>query len=118
MYSIRHTFEIHYKEHFLENARLSSNYFISDCEAIIKVAEVIEDFPLGLQERYLFCISPVNMDDGISSQGLIQFAEKYAKKGLVDLKKVFTPTTFCIRKTQKELMELEYIHKVLVFTFG
>ena len=101
MYSIRHTFEIHYKEHFVENARLSSNYFISDCEAIIKVAEVIEDLPLGLQERYLFCINPIDMDDGISSQGLIQFAEEYANKGPVDLKKVFTPATFYIPKTKK-----------------
>lgn len=100
-------------EHFVENAKLSSNYFISDCEAILKVAEVIEDLPLGLQERYLFCISPVDMDDGISSQGLIQFAEEYAKKGLVNLKKVFTPATFCIPKTQMELKELESIHKVL-----
>lgn len=100
-------------EHFVENAKLSSNYFISNCEAILKVAEVIEDLPLGLQERYLFCISPVEMDDGISAQGLIQFAEEYAKKGLVNLKKVFTPATFCVPKTQNDLKELESIHKVL-----
>lgn len=100
-------------EHFVENAKLSSNYFIMNCEAILKVAEAIEDLPLGLEERYIFCTSPVEMYDGISAQGLIQFAEEYAKKGLVNLKKVFTPGTLCVPKTQNELKEVESIHKVL-----
>lgn len=59
-------------EHFLDNAKLSSNYFITDCEEMLKVAAVIDELPLGLQEKYLFCISPVDMNDDISSQGLVQ----------------------------------------------
>eukprot|EP01018_Ginkgo_biloba_P038820 Gb_37678 [translate_table: standard] len=100
-------------EQFVERAKLSSNYFISNCDAILKVAAVIEDLPLGLQDRYLFCISPVDMDDEISAQGLIQFAEKYAKKGLVHLQEIFTPETIRVPKTQSALMELESIHKVI-----
>ncbi|OIV94987.1 hypothetical protein TanjilG_22184 [Lupinus angustifolius] len=100
-------------EHFIDNAKLSANYFIVNCDQLLKVAAVIDDFPLRLQEKYLFCISPVDMDDEISSQGLIQFAENYAKKGLVQLREIFTPGTLTVPKTPAALKELESIHKVL-----
>ncbi|KAM2086089.1 hypothetical protein ACFX1R_023671 [Malus domestica] len=61
-------------EHFLENAKLSTNYFIADCEEVLKVVAVIDELPLGLHDKYLFCISLVDMGDEISSQGLMQFA--------------------------------------------
>ncbi|KAJ7980004.1 ATP-dependent RNA helicase mitochondrial-like [Quillaja saponaria] len=80
---------------------------------ILKVAAVIDEFPLGLHEKYLFCISPAQMDDEILSQGLIQFAENYSKKGLVRLREIFTPGTLQVPKTAAGLQELESIHKVL-----
>ncbi|XP_057450238.1 DExH-box ATP-dependent RNA helicase DExH16, mitochondrial isoform X2 [Lotus japonicus] len=43
-------------EHFIDNAKLSENYFIVNCEQVLKVAAVIDGFPLGLHEKYLFCI--------------------------------------------------------------
>lgn len=100
-------------EHFLENAKLSKNYFIADCEETLKVAAVIDEMPLGLHEKYLFCISPVDMGDEISSQGLTQFAKNYATKGIVRLREIFTPGTLQVPKTQAALKELESIHKVL-----
>ncbi|KAL5541522.1 hypothetical protein UlMin_009232 [Ulmus minor] len=100
-------------EHFVENAKLSENYFIADCEDMMKVASVIDELPLGLNDKYLFCISPVEMDDDILSQGLIQFAENYAKKGLVRLREIFTPEMLQVPKSQSALKELESIHKVL-----
>ncbi|PON80013.1 Helicase, C-terminal [Parasponia andersonii] len=100
-------------EHFVENAKLSANYFISDCEEIMKVAAVIDELPLGLHDKYLFCISPAEMDDEILSQGLTQFAENYAKKGIVRLREIFTPGTLQVPKSQAALKELESIHKVL-----
>ncbi|KAL2349464.1 hypothetical protein Fmac_003464 [Flemingia macrophylla] len=99
--------------HFLDNAKLSENYFIVNCEELLKVAAVIDELPLGLHEKYLFCISPVDMDDDISSQGLTQFAENYAKKGLVRLREIFTPGSLKVPKTPAALKELESIHKVL-----
>ncbi|KAL5167861.1 DExH-box ATP-dependent RNA helicase DExH16, mitochondrial [Glycine soja] len=99
--------------HFLDNARLSENYFIVNCEQLLKVAAVIDELPLGLHEKYLFCISPADMDDEISSQGLAQFAENYAKKGLVRLREIFTPGSLKVPKTPAALKELESIHKVL-----
>ncbi|KAK7366572.1 hypothetical protein VNO80_08565 [Phaseolus coccineus] len=99
--------------HFLDNAKLSENYFIVNCEQLLKVAAVIDELPLGLHEKYLFCISPADMDDEISSQGLTQFAENYAKKGLVRLREIFTPGSLKVPKTAAALKELESIHKVL-----
>ncbi|CAN1808016.1 ATP-dependent RNA helicase SUV3, mitochondrial [Linum perenne] len=100
-------------EHFSENATLSENYFISDCEELLKVAVVLDELPLSLKDKYLFCISPVDMDDEISSQGLTQFASNYANKGLVRLKEIFTPGSLKVPKTPAELQELESVHKVL-----
>ncbi|QCD91826.1 P-loop containing nucleoside triphosphate hydrolase [Vigna unguiculata] len=99
--------------HFLGNAKLSENYFIVNCDQLLKVAAVIDELPLGLHEKYLFCISPVEMDDEISSQGLTQFAENYAKKGLVRLREIFTPGSLKVPTTAAALKELESIHKVL-----
>ncbi|KAF6139985.1 hypothetical protein GIB67_020376 [Kingdonia uniflora] len=100
-------------ERFLKNAKLSPTYFIGNCEAILTVAAVIDELPLGLHEKYLFCISPVDMEDGILAQGLTQFATNYANKGLVRLRQIFTPGTLKVPKTQGALKSLESIHKVL-----
>ncbi|XP_020519885.1 ATP-dependent RNA helicase SUV3, mitochondrial isoform X2 [Amborella trichopoda] len=100
-------------EQFLGKAKLSPNYFITNYEDILKVAMVVDEMPLGLQDKYLFCISPVDMNDDLSAQGLTQFAEGYAKKGIVRLKEIFTPGTLLVPRTQNELKDLESIHKVL-----
>ncbi|XP_042449780.1 ATP-dependent RNA helicase SUV3, mitochondrial-like [Zingiber officinale] len=100
-------------EQFLEKAKISSDYFISDCEEMLKVAAVVDKLPLGLHEKYLFCISPADMNDEIAAQGLTQFAVNYAKKGVVRLKEIFTPGTLQVPKSQTALKELESVHKVL-----
>ncbi|GMN46745.1 hypothetical protein TIFTF001_015917 [Ficus carica] len=100
-------------EHFVENAKLSASYFIADSEEMMKVAAVIDQLPLSLEDKYLFCNSPVDMDDDISAQGLTQFAENYAKKGIVRLREIFIPGMLEVPKSQNELKELESIHKVL-----
>ncbi|CAN6281415.1 unnamed protein product [Urochloa humidicola] len=100
-------------ERFLDKAKLSPDYFIAECEDMLKVAAIVDDFPLGLYDKYLFCISPVDMRDDISVQGLVQFAENYARKGIVRLKEIFTPGTLQVPKTHNQLKELESVHKVL-----
>ncbi|XP_059293855.1 ATP-dependent RNA helicase SUV3, mitochondrial isoform X1 [Lycium ferocissimum] len=100
-------------EHFLDNAKLSEHYFIANCEEMLKVAALIDTLPLSLHDKYLFCISPVDMDDDISSQGLTQFATNYSKNGLVRLREIFTPGALKVPKSHTALKELESIHKVL-----
>ncbi|KAM7280008.1 hypothetical protein ACFE04_007142 [Oxalis oulophora] len=101
-------------EYFVENAKLSDYYFISNCENMLKVAAVLDGLPLGLNDKYIFCMSPVDMDDDISSQGLVQFASTYAKKRLVHLKEIFTHGSLKVPKSQVALKELESIHKFSV----
>ncbi|XP_078160186.1 ATP-dependent RNA helicase isoform X2 [Carex rostrata] len=115
LYSRMHSTKAFYPvlEKFLAKAKLSSDYFISDCEDLMKVAAVVDGLPLALYDKYLFCLSPVDMADDISAQGLIQFAENFSKKGLVRLKEIFMPGTLQVPKTQNQLKELESIHKVL-----
>ncbi|XP_047946245.1 DExH-box ATP-dependent RNA helicase DExH16, mitochondrial-like [Salvia hispanica] len=100
-------------EHFVEHAKLSDNYFITNCEEMLKVAAVIDELPLTLSDKYLFVMSPVDMEDDISSQGLTQFATSYSTNHTVRLKEIFTPGTLKIPKSHKQLKELESIHKVL-----
>lgn len=100
-------------EQFVENAKLSANYFIANCEEMLKVAAVLDELPISLHDKYLFCLSPADMSDEILSQGLTQFAHTYAKKRIVRLREIFTPGTLQVPKTQAELKELESIHKVL-----
>ncbi|WOK91573.1 ATP-dependent RNA helicase SUV3, mitochondrial isoform X1 [Canna indica] len=100
-------------EQFLKKAKLSPDYFIADYEEILKVAAVVDELPLGLYDKYLFCISPVDMNDEIAAQGLTQFAENYAKKGIVQLREIFTPGRLQVPKSQNSLKELESVHKVL-----
>ncbi|KAJ8460701.1 hypothetical protein OPV22_033627 [Ensete ventricosum] len=100
-------------EQFLEKAKLSPDYFIADCEEMLKVAAVVDELPLGLYDKYLFCISPVDMNDDIAAQGLTQFAGHYAKKGVVRLRELFTPGTLKVPTSHNALKELESVHKVL-----
>jgi ATP-dependent RNA helicase SUPV3L1/SUV3 len=44
----------------------------------------------------------------------MQFAENYAKKGIVRLKEIFTPGTLRVPKTHNQLKELESVHKVII----
>ncbi|KAL3812586.1 hypothetical protein ACJIZ3_013854 [Penstemon smallii] len=100
-------------EHFVENAKLSTNYFITNCEDMLKVAAIIDELPLTLNDKYLFAMSPVDVNDDISSQGLTQFAQSYSKNRMVHLKEIFTPGTLKVPKSHNALKELESIHKVL-----
>ncbi|VAI36599.1 unnamed protein product [Triticum turgidum subsp. durum] len=102
-------------EHFLDKAKLSPDYFIADCEDMLKVAAIVDELPLALHDKYVFCQSPVDVRDDISIQGLtqMQFAENYAKKGTVRLKEIFTPGTLRVPTTHNQLQELESVHKVL-----
>ncbi|TVU45058.1 hypothetical protein EJB05_04528 [Eragrostis curvula] len=43
-------------ERFLDKAKLSPDFFISDCEDMLKVAAIVDDMPLGLYDKYLFCL--------------------------------------------------------------
>uniref|UniRef100_A0A1J3GJ87 RNA helicase n=1 Tax=Noccaea caerulescens TaxID=107243 RepID=A0A1J3GJ87_NOCCA len=100
-------------EHFVENAKLSSNYFISNVEDMLKVAALVDELPIGLKEKYLFVVSPVDINDEISALGFTQFAKKFSKRGIVNLREIFEEDRVKVPRTPTELKELESLHKVL-----
>ncbi|CAM6091766.1 unnamed protein product [Calypogeia fissa] len=100
-------------EDFMLKARLSPDYFMCNCESMMVVAEMIQNLPLPLQDRFLFCICPVDIKDEISMGALVQFASEYAKEGSVSLQKIFTPGNIKLPRTQGALIQLESFHKVL-----
>ncbi|GLT78559.1 hypothetical protein SLA2020_500900 [Shorea laevis] len=85
-------------EHFLENAKLSENYFISNCEDILKVAALVDQLLLGLHEKYHFCLSS---------------GSNTVCRKLCRLREIFTPGTLQVPKTLCKMKELESIHQVL-----
>ncbi|CAH2079131.1 unnamed protein product [Thlaspi arvense] len=103
-------------EHFVENAKLSSNYFISNVEDMMKVAALVDELPLKLKDKYLFVVSPVDINDEISSQGLAQFARNFSKTGIVRLREIFAADKVKVPRTPTELKELESLHKVNIFS--
>ncbi|KAG2239221.1 hypothetical protein Bca4012_023977 [Brassica carinata] len=100
-------------EHFVENAKLSSNYFISNVEDMMKAAVLVDELPLKLQDKYLFVVSPVDINDEISGRGFAQFAQNYSKTRIVRLREILSDDTVKVPRTPTELKELESIHKVL-----
>ncbi|CAF2073412.1 BnaC01g22760D [Brassica napus] len=100
-------------EHFVENAKLSSNYFISNVEDMMKAAALVDELPLKLQDKYLFVVSPVDINDEISGRGFAQFAQNYSKTRVVKLREILSDDTVKVPRTPTELKELESIHKVL-----
>ncbi|XP_059445721.1 DExH-box ATP-dependent RNA helicase DExH16, mitochondrial-like isoform X3 [Corylus avellana] len=112
MYSrVHQTNDLHQiLEHFLDNAKLSENYFIADCEETLLLLLLMNCRSGCMISTFS---ASVDMGDEISSQGLTQFAQNYANKGIVRLREIFTPGTLQVPKTPAALKELESIHKVL-----
>lgn len=100
-------------EDFSTKAQLSSYYTLCNSDVMMAIATMLDDLPLSFQDRYIFCCSPVDIEDYMSYRSLVEFATAYVKEKRVMLAKYFTPATICIPKTPPDLEELESIHKVL-----
>jgi hypothetical protein len=59
----------------------------------------------------------VELGHSLSNFFNVQFAENYARKGIVRLKEIFTPGTLQVPKTHNQLKELESVHKVIAPKF-
>eukprot|EP00898_Chlorokybus_atmophyticus_P007868 jgi/Chlat1/8082/Chrsp75S07542 len=57
---------------FIESAKLSSLYFMRNCDDIMTIAHMLDELPLTLHDRFTFCISPVDTDDAICVSSLMQ----------------------------------------------
>lgn len=98
---------------FTTKAQLSSYYSLSNSDNMMAIAIKLEDLSMPLQDRYIFCCSPVDLDDHLLYGSLLEFATAYARDEHVPLNKYFTPGTMRIPNSLADLQELESIHKVL-----
>nr|AAK71567.1 putative mitochondrial RNA helicase [Oryza sativa Japonica Group] len=116
-------------ERFLDKAKLSPDYFIADCEDMLccgqaklgstlvqprSNAELVQEEAMrNKKPSQLACMQYRNKETISLIFFEMQFAENYAKKGIVRLKEIFTPGTLQVPKSHNQLKELESIHKVL-----
>jgi ATP-dependent RNA helicase SUPV3L1/SUV3 len=101
------------QEKFVAKARMSPQFFMRHCESMLIIADMLEKLPLSLEDRFLFCICPVDTDDHMAMGALLQFATEFSRQEMVTLKKVITPATIRVPRTQTALQQLESLHKVL-----
>jgi len=88
----------------------SGLYHLCDLEEVIEVAKCIDDVPLEFEERYQWCMAPVNVDNSLVRRQFIRFARKFANDNSVPLG-LRLPAS--IPTNHAELLELE--SRFLVF---
>eukprot|EP00899_Mesostigma_viride_P021896 jgi/Mesvir1/29708/Mv00941-RA.1 len=101
-------------EEFCELARLSPLYFLQDSSEMLEIAKLIGHLPLSIDERLKFCMCPVELDDPLCVSALVKFAGTYAASKPTPCPRMFeSPAAMRAPKSQRELLALESIHKVL-----
>jgi ATP-dependent RNA helicase SUPV3L1/SUV3 len=70
-------------------------------------------FHHSFQILILSVVSPVDTDDHMAMGALLQFATEFSRQEMVTMKKVITPATIRVPRTQTALQQLESLHKVL-----
>ena len=98
-------------QRFEEGAKVDGCFFCCSLEAAQKVAEVIEDAPLSLRQRYLLCQAPFDVpDDSVHTAALQEWAWALAQGAEVTLP--FAPPNR-LPRTHLELSQLESYHRLL-----
>lgn len=96
---------------FEKGAKTDGCFFCCSLDAAQKVAEVIEEAPLSLRQRYLLCQAPFDVpDDALHTASLEAWAQTLAQGGEVALP--FAPPSR-LPQTHAELAQLESYHRLL-----
>ncbi|KAJ7528222.1 hypothetical protein O6H91_16G090200 [Diphasiastrum complanatum] len=79
---------------------------------ILEVARLLDEFPMSIKDRFLFCICPIDLDNQVVTGALLKFATEYCKYGGVSLGTSLSSSSTQIPRTQGALVELESLNKV------
>ncbi|KAJ7528220.1 hypothetical protein O6H91_16G090200 [Diphasiastrum complanatum] len=79
---------------------------------IKEVARLLDEFPMSIKDRFLFCICPIDLDNQVVTGALLKFATEYCKYGGVSLGTSLSSSSTQIPRTQGALVELESLNKV------
>ncbi|CAA0842474.1 ATP-dependent RNA helicase SUV3L- mitochondrial [Striga hermonthica] len=98
-------------ENFSENCRLDGSYFLCQHMHIRKIANMLDKIQgLSLEDRFNFCLAPVNIRDPKAMYHLLRFASSYAQKLPVNIAMGMPK---CAARNDSELLDLETRHQVL-----
>lgn len=103
-------------QYFIEaSSHLGSNsqdlYFLCDLREMLDVARLIEEIPLNLQDRYTFCIAPVDTKQTELMAYLRYFAQQFYRDKVVRMGVDILSEK--IPSTPLELKHLEEVHAVI-----
>uniref|UniRef100_A0A6N2MV41 ATP-dependent RNA helicase SUV3 C-terminal domain-containing protein n=1 Tax=Salix viminalis TaxID=40686 RepID=A0A6N2MV41_SALVM len=99
-------------EHFLENAKLSENYFIADCEEML-LLQLLMNCPYHCMINTFSLSVLLTCAMKFLLRALHSLPKTMHRKASFALKKYLHRGTLQVPKTESALKELESIHKVL-----
>ncbi|KAJ2998029.1 ATP-dependent RNA helicase supv3l1, mitochondrial [Globomyces sp. JEL0801] len=100
---------------FQELSTLDGAYFFCNLEDLFSIADLLENIPMSIRNKYLFLQAPVNVRDETVSKAIRHFAVQFSKqtpcllsesRGLISEPKAFY--------TSKSLQALEVDHRIII----
>lgn len=97
---------------FQSNVHLGDDnlYYIANLEEKSLLAEAIDDLPLSFDDKYQFCLAPVDTSNRTILKKFRRMAAQYSRGGDVVIPVMFDE--YIVPKSDEELLELETAHKV------
>lgn len=68
-------------EYFHKFAAVDDMYFMCDISSMEMIAKPLEEIPLTLKDRYLFCSAPCGKQEGLNA--LVGYAKQFSEEGVV-----------------------------------
>jgi Mitochondrial degradasome RNA helicase subunit C terminal/Suv3 C-terminal domain 1 len=91
----------------------SGVYFLCDMEDVLELATSLSDVhPMRFRDRYIFCLAPVRPENGQVLSKFREYAQKFSRKGKVNLGLPTIENT-TPPSTPAELLELETHHVII-----
>eukprot|EP01127_Copromyxa_protea_P018958 TRINITY_DN6062_c0_g1_i1.p1 TRINITY_DN6062_c0_g1~~TRINITY_DN6062_c0_g1_i1.p1 ORF type:complete len:551 (-),score=61.98 TRINITY_DN6062_c0_g1_i1:24-1676(-) len=95
---------------FMENARTDHNFCMAELDTLFKKAKCLDELDLSLEDRYIFCMAPVDADRGNLGKYFYKFASDFFHKNEVNFRKEIPKLDFA--SPQVRLNMLEELYKI------
>ncbi|ORX92474.1 P-loop containing nucleoside triphosphate hydrolase protein, partial [Basidiobolus meristosporus CBS 931.73] len=98
---------------FEDLAKVDGRYFLCNFNNQKRIADLIDELPMSIQERYQFVTAPANIKDPVVSKSLLQFATDFSDGAISPLDMhINLPSK--APKSMAELKNLEAYHRVIL----
>ena len=96
---------------FEKMASTSAKYFLCGFREQIEIAELLDQIPMSMKDRYIFSLTPVKITSSTVMNYFVDYASQYAAGQTVRLGISFKSIIGC--NSPKKLLELEAIYSVV-----